>query len=218
MDRSCYRCGAQIEEGTTFCPSCSAPQIRVTVPSATDQPLTPPLPPGTPDSIQPPAIPVRFGPVERIQWRKFWRIALPLALINAASFVWGIAGVLVFTLGVVVAVSLYRRRHQGRLLASQGARLGAIAGLLTFAVIFILGISLVLHDPAEAHRQLLLAVQQKAASSPDPHMPQLIQFFATDQGFKAFLVFAALFTLAFCLVLGSAAGALTAVFSGNQRR
>lgn len=45
-----------VEEGVPFCPNCNAPQIRITG-LAPNEPVTPPLRPGTPGDLQPPAQP-----------------------------------------------------------------------------------------------------------------------------------------------------------------
>src|SRR5512146_3268581 len=80
MEYSCHQCGTAVEEGTAFCPQCGAPQIRVA--SAQQAPASPPLPPGTPETAQPPAEPVALEPgtaeavlPPRIEWSQ----ALPAA-------------------------------------------------------------------------------------------------------------------------------------------
>ena len=46
-----------MEDGHPFCPKCHAPQIKVPVRPPT-APVTEPLPPGTPEDVQPPAEPM----------------------------------------------------------------------------------------------------------------------------------------------------------------
>ena len=78
-----------MEEQTPFCRSCGAPQIRVAVPEEAapllNDPVTPPLEPGTPAGLQPPAIPVYFEVPAGIQWRKYVRIVLPFAFASLHS-------------------------------------------------------------------------------------------------------------------------------------
>jgi hypothetical protein len=210
-----------MEEHTTFCPSCGAPQIKVATPedSLTNQPSTPPLPPGTPDSVQPPALPLQLVPAGQIQWKKFRRMALLLSVISGAALVFlGPIGVLVLLADVVIAVSRYRRYHPGPLFASHGARLGAFAGFLSFIIALILSIPLVVRNSSEIHRQILVAIQQRTAGNPDPRAQQLGQWMATNQGMWTFIVFSMVLALILCLVLSSATGALTAAFSGNRQR
>src|ERR1051326_7417864 len=58
MDHACHQCGQEIEEGTPFCRHCGAPQIRI---PGLEEAATPPMPPGTPGEVQPPAEPVVIG-------------------------------------------------------------------------------------------------------------------------------------------------------------
>src|SRR5206468_6389886 len=39
MEQPCYKCGQTVEEGTPFCPHCSAPQIRVIIAEPPPLPL-----------------------------------------------------------------------------------------------------------------------------------------------------------------------------------
>src|SRR4051812_25940291 len=51
VEHNCYKCNAPVEEGITFCPQCSAPLIRVSLPEAPD--LSPaPSPVGITSGIQ----------------------------------------------------------------------------------------------------------------------------------------------------------------------
>src|SRR5262249_1638757 len=136
MPSTCYRCGAPVEEQTPFCAACGAPQIKVTVPAApANEPSSSPLPPGTPDSIQPPAVPVSFLPPGQIQWKKSGRVAVPLSVLAGISIaVIAPLGLLIFFGGIVYSVNRYRREHPGHLRASQGALLGALNGLISFLV------------------------------------------------------------------------------------
>jgi hypothetical protein len=224
MERSCYRCGAQVEEHTTFCPSCGAAQIKVTAPAGVpaDPGLSPPLDPGSPDSTPQPELPLQVVPSGQIRWRSFWRIALIISMLNGLAFIFlglfglSLAGMLVFVVGIAFAIVLYRPHHQGPLLASQGARLGAFAGLLSFAVLLFLTVLAVAPNPGEYRKQLVLAVQQQTAGNPDPRAQQVAQFVATRPGLILFTVFLVIFTLAFFVVLSSAVGALTAAFSRSK--
>lgn len=218
MQRSCYRCGAPVEEHTTFCPACGAPQIKVALPATANLPSPPAMPPGTPDSLSPPALPAQVIPASPIEQKKFWRIAVPFSLISGAALAFlGPFGIPIFLFAVVLAVSRYRRNYPGPLPASRGARLGAFTGLLTFIVAAGLGAIEALRNTSEIRNQFLQVIQQKAAD-PNLRTQQAAQFLATDQGFMFFLIFLGVFLLVFCLMLSSAVGALTVVFSGNKRR
>lgn len=177
------------------------------------------MPPGTPDSLSSPALPAQVIPASPIERKKFWRIAVPFSLISGAALAFlGPFGVPIFLFAVVLAVSRYHRNYPGPLPASRGARLGAFTGLLTFIVAAGLGAIEALRNTSEIRNQLLQVIQQKTATNPDLRTQQAAQFLATDQGFMFFLIFLVVFLLVFCLMLSSAAGALTVVFSGNKRR
>src|SRR5690348_4945365 len=110
MERECYRCGAKMEESAPFCPSCAAPQIRVSAPAPAEIPATPPLDPGTPASLEPPAIPVQTPARRAMAWKIFLRIALPISLVAAgAALMLGPLGLLAPLVGAAMAISLYQR-------------------------------------------------------------------------------------------------------------
>ena len=127
-------------------------------------------------------------------------------------------GILLLIGNVAIAVSRYRRDHPGPLFASQGARLGASGGLVSFAVALIFGIPQIARNWDEIRRQLFVAIQQKTAGNPDPHAQQATQLMGSNQGMVVFIVFSLVLALAFCLLLSSAAGALTATLSSNRQR
>ena len=215
MSSSCYRCGATVEQQTTFCPSCGAPQIRVTVPAATaNSPSTPPLPPGTPESVQPPAMPVSFGAPGQIQWRAYRRLAVPLSLLAGIiiAFVPPI-GLLIFFGALTYCVNRYRREHPGPLSNAQGARFGAFNGLVSFVVGAALRTAM-FH--AEIRQQIIQQLQQRYAGNPDPQMQQLVQLLGTTQGFTIFMVLFLLFLFFIFLIVSSFAGALTVTLSGHK--
>ena len=215
MTSSCYRCGAAVEEQTTFCPSCGAPQIRVTV-QATDAntPSTPPLPPGTPESVQPPAMPVSFGEAGQIQWRAYRRLAVPLSLLAGISIAFlPPIGLLIFFGAIIYSVNRYRREHPGPLSTSEGAWRGALSGLISYVVVAVLQTAL---NHAEMRRQMLQELERRYASNPDPQIQQVLHWVATTQGFTIFMVFLLLFLLFIFLVVSSFAGALAVRLSGHK--
>src|ERR1041385_7562161 len=119
MERACYRCGSQMGEQTPFCPSCGAPQIRVSVRTAvpdTHEPDSLNTPPPPLDSAPPqlPGGPVGLVPFRPVLWKKFFRIVFPMAvLVGASTAAMLPVGLLIFLpASVVLAIHLYRRRQQ----------------------------------------------------------------------------------------------------------
>src|SRR5437016_14507970 len=116
MQRACHRCGAQVDDHVPFCPSCGAPQIKVSTQesssAAPDLPVTQPLEPGTPGSIHPPAIKIPMAAAGALQWKRFLRISLPLAFLSGLATAFRPPlGFLFLLISIFIATSLYRRKQ-----------------------------------------------------------------------------------------------------------
>ena len=213
----CYRCGAQLEDQTTFCPECRAPQIRVAPPAApSNEPSSPPLPPGTPDSVQPPSIPVPL-PQNRIRWKEYMRLALPLSVVTGAGI--GVIppiGLVIFFAALIYCVNRYGRVHPGILRAGQGARLGTFSGLISYVVAVILRLAAFSHG--EYRQQMMADLQRRLAANHDPRVQQFLQWASTDHGFTVLLIWTMFFLLVIFLVLSSFAGAMTITLLRRERR
>ena len=217
MQNICYRCGGPIEGQTTFCPACGAPQIRV---STRAQPL---------ENAEAPAAGFQLGEVPfpapqslsltaEIAWRDFVRAAAPLAALT------GILTLVLPPLGLFVllpanlvwAISRYLRRRPMALRSGQGARMGAMMGLLSFGFFlasFFAGLSLFW---ADFHNVMIGRIHEIAAQNPDPQAQQMMQWFATPDGFIAFTAIGLASILLIFLVIGMGSGAL-AVALGRAR-
>jgi hypothetical protein len=218
MQSPCYRCGTPVEEQTAFCPSCGAPQIKVSVPAeSATQASDAQLSPGAPDLVPPPSIAATLGSPGKIQWKSYRRIAIPLSVIAgiAIAFIAPI-GLVTFFAAIIYSVNRYRRVHPGQLSPSQGARLGAFHGLISFAVATVIQISLL--NQGEFRRQMTLEVQRRFAGNPDPQVQQLVQWAETNQGFLVITALGMLFMLAVFLIVASLAGALTVTLWGRKDR
>lgn len=203
-----------------FCVACGAPQIKVTLPAAAqaNQPLTEPLPPGTPDSIQPAALPLQLLPTGQIQWKHFWRIALPLSIISGMTIaLFGILGVILFVVSIVVSIRRYRNEHAGPLVASHGMRLGAASGLLSYLVVLVFVIARVASDFGEFQREWLLNMQQRINSNADPQVQQIAHWAASHQGMIVLIPVSAMLGLVLVLLFSGVIGALAAAFSREER-
>jgi hypothetical protein len=224
MDHRCYRCGAEVEPGVPFCPNCRAPQIRVGE-GDDSEPATPPMPPGTPGEVQPPAerldlhhrsaeppprppiIIVRQAP--RIDWRPGLGAAAIGGLVLLFSMgLHPIIVVPVWVLAGMVSVWMYRRwRPHAILTPGLGARLGALTGAIggIYASVFF-GISAAFSGGQLRH-QLYEQLQQTAARSSNPEAQQMIQRFMTPEGFVLMIVFIIIFLFAFYIFFATVGGA-----------
>src|SRR6185312_14334224 len=157
-----------------------APQIRVAV---DDEPATPPLPPGTPDETQPPAQPVPVGgAAPHVRTGVDWSNALPASLwagaLLAVSWIVPYSGYFLWIIAAgIIAVALYKRRAgDATVTPANGARIGAVCGLfgfVGFAGILAVGL-LVLRGSTKFREMMQSAIQQAAASNPDPRAQEMI--------------------------------------------
>ena len=217
MQNSCYRCGGSIEGHTTFCPACGAPQIRVSTPA--QPPESADAPAADLELHEPPfTSSARLTLITGIAWRDFIRAAAPLAALT------GILTLLLPPLGLFVllpanlvwALSRYLRRRPMALRSGQGARMGAMMGALSFGFFlasFFAGLSLFW---GEFHNVMIERIHEIAAQNPDPQAQQMMQWFATPDGFIAFTAIGLGTILVIFLVIGLGSGAL-AVALGRAR-
>lgn len=207
MDRPCHRCGASVAEGAPFCPQCGAPQIRVAV----GESASAPLPPGTPDEVQPPAQPVFRRGIAWSAARPSIIVGGVLAAFTSLVVPLGGLGILLWTfLATLVVVRLYSRRPDVHLTGSLGARLGAATGLAAFLpwmVLFLVAIFGAHQGPA-LHESLIKSMRDYSASYPSPQAAQLMDFISTNSGFATVIVMMLVIWLLFSVICGALAGAL----------
>ena len=247
MEHSCYRCGAQIEEGVAFCPNCNAPQIRVA--AAENKPATGPLTPGTPGEVQPPAEPVDFrhpnypaqaelGPGTRdaggygmppqgtsadsIHWSEALPGALLAGIVIAVSWIIPFASFLLWPMAAgVLAVMLYlRRRPETALSGGAGARLGAIAGLFgfgLFAVMMAVDL-LVMRGGGKLRSAMEQVIQQSAARSGNPEAQAMMQRFLSPEGVAVLITIVFIMFLLIFVIFGSIGGVLGANLVSKKRK
>ena len=91
-----------------------------------------------------------------------------------------------------------------------GARLGALSGLICFAVASILEAVevLALHKGAEIRQALLTTINQAAARTSDPQALAMFERFKSPEGLEALMIFGILFGLLAGVVLAALTGAL----------
>ncbi|MGA2902642.1 MAG: zinc ribbon domain-containing protein [Candidatus Korobacteraceae bacterium] len=238
MEYPCYRCQAEIAEGTAFCPHCGAPQIRVIPPEAESQwtpgptpdlsaqPFPPPPPTAPPSSMWSPGSP--YSPLpSAIRWDLAWKGALlcgvGAALLSAIPIV--SVGCCLWMLGAgALSVSLYQKRAPETLITpGMGMKLGALAGLFGFVVNSVLStISfLTFRSRGDFRHAMEQQMQKQMASNPDPKVQEMMQhlldWMTTPQG-AATMIVLFLLIMGVVFVLFTAAGGALGASMFRRRR
>jgi hypothetical protein len=239
VEHECSQCGVVVEDGHPFCPSCHAPQIKVPVRPPT-APVTEPLPPGTPEDVQPPAEPVLSErsalaiqpsegspaqPKNKLVWRAALGSALMagmLAAIGTSIPIVPLAMLCMFAAGGL-AVTLYRRRAGYCAVTPwMGAKLGLLAGGWGFGLLALLS---ALRLFASSERLALRAafldkLHEATASTADPEVRQAMEQFrgyiATDHGLIMMVLIFLAIAAVFFLVFSALGGALGAALFGRE--
>jgi len=225
-----------------FCPNCNAPQIRI-ADIRGNEPATPPLRPGTPGEVQPPAQPASFE--QHGQWQQGssydsqgsrpygsqttsgiqWSDALPGAMMAGAVialswlvpvisfFLWPIAA------GALSVILYLRRRTDATITSGMGARVGAIAGLFGFlAFTIVTAIDLVLLRRGGKLREAMQQViQQSAARNTSPEAQAMMQRLATPEGVAVMITIVLIVFLVAFIGFGAAGGAIGAKLLNRPR-
>jgi hypothetical protein len=197
---------------------------------------TPPLPPGTPEELQPPAEPVT--PEPRREWNRQpiydvpgmdWKSARRSALI--AGIIGGIGSLV--PAGVFIAfwilaaggisITIYRRRTpHSQVSAVNGFRIGAMTGFLAFifnAILTSLGML-----SASTRAQLRGSLQQKlselVANTPDQAAQQtlrnLADWISTPGGLAAMVALTLFFAAMFFFIIAGIGGSIGASLFGKH--
>jgi hypothetical protein len=218
MEEPCYKCGQPVEQGIRFCPRCAAPQIRVVV--AEPPPSAAEIPPSA-NAVALPAsdsVPVLAVPAH---WSQALKPCALAALV--ASFLMSLGlnpFVAMFSVGFL-AVVFHRQSRAGiAVKAAQGARLGALSGLLWFAMSAILEtlVVLVFHKGPEIHQQLLASIGQAASRTTDPQVLATLDRFKTPEGLEILMIVGLVLAFVAAIVLSAMGGALGASVLGRKKQ
>jgi hypothetical protein len=222
MDQSCYKCGHVTEEGRVFCPHCRAPQIRVVISEAVaaagpvlQTAATAQASPALPASQ---TVPVLAVPMSWSQAIKPCALAAVLSTLLLLFRLYPI--VVMFTAGFL-AVLFYRQGRPGVVVkAGMGARLGALSGLLCFAMSSIIAAvgALVGNQGTQIRQWLITSIDQAAARTQDPQMLAVFERFKTPEGIEFLMVFLVVFGLVMTVAMSSISGALAAAIFGNSKK
>jgi hypothetical protein len=221
MEQSCYKCRQAVEEGTAFCPHCSAPQIRVVIAESAAPLAYAAAGAESQDSTALPAsqiVPVLALPM---QWSQALRPCALAALVASLLMSLGLNPfVAMFSVGFL-AVVFYRQSQRGIMIkTSSGAALGALGGLLWFAMssIFEALVVIFLHKGPELRNELLAKIQQAASQTSDPQVVAVFERFKSQGGLEFLMLMGLVFAFLASIVLGSLGGALGGAILGRRDR
>jgi hypothetical protein len=221
MEQSCYKCRQAVEEGTAFCPHCSAPQIRVVIAEPAAPLAYAAAGAESQDSTALPAsqiVPVLALPM---QWSHALRPCALAALVASLLMSLGLNPfVAMFSVGFL-AVVFYRQSQRGIMIkTSSGAALGALGGLLWFAMssIFEALVVIFLHKGPELRNELLAKIQQAASQTSDPQVVAVFERFKTQGGLEFLMLMGLVFAFLASIALGSLGGALGGAILGRRDR
>ena len=211
-----------MEQGVAFCPHCSAPQIRVVMAEPESAPPSFPNPTVTSQgaAVLPASqsVPVLALPT---RWSQAIRPCALAALVASILMSLGLNPfVAMFSVGFL-AVIFYRQRAPGIMIKpTTGAGLGALAGLLWFAMSSIIEALVVifLHKGAELRNALTEKLQQLSSQTADPQVLALFERFKTPEGLEFLMLASLVFAFLASIVLGGLGGALGGAILGRRNR
>jgi len=220
MEQPCYKCGANVEEGTPFCKQCGAPQIRVVM-SPSEVPALVQPSEGSPAAVPVPAMRLPVIPSPRVEWAR----ALPAAALGAVCSVVLAMGIPyamfgpAFLLGGAIAVLFYSRRSDRLPSPSAGAQIGAVSGGLIWLFFSIIMVGTLVYWPEMLRKQMLDSVTLLAARGHDAQQVQQIQdLLKTQAGLTAFVVFGVILLLVIFVAGSSIGGAFCAAWLAKRSR
>lgn len=222
MEQPCYKCGQVVEEGRPFCPHCMAPQIRVLVAEPAAAPVSASLAvPSAPSAAALPAaetVPVLAVPVG-------WSQALkPCALAAVIASVLMGLGLNPFVAMISVgflAVIFYRQGQPAAVIkAANGIRLGALSGLLWFAISSVLEALavLVLHKGPEVQKALADVIEQASKRTTDPQTLAMLDRLKTPDGHQFLMFFVLVSGFFTAIILSAIGGALCGSILGRRNK
>jgi hypothetical protein len=216
MDQPCYKCRETLSEGIPFCPHCGAPQIRVLIAEPQAEAMLPLAAGAAAVSAPPSSLHVEMPTLWSVGFRPCALAALTATLLMSLGLNPFVAMLAVGFL----AVFLFRQRNSGTSIkVGLGVRLGAISGLLWFAMSSILEATavLLLHEGGEIRGQLVEKINQVAAQTRDPQALAMFDRFKTPAGLEYLMVFGVIFAFLASIVLGAVGGALGGSLLGRRK-
>jgi hypothetical protein len=220
MEQPCYKCGQLVEVGRPFCLHCAAPQIRVVIAEPVAVPVLAEAAASSDGTTALPAsqtLPVLALPM---QWSQALKPCALAALVASLLMSLGLNPFVAMVSVGFLAVVLYRQRQPGAALRPlMGARLGALSGLLWFAVSSILEtvIVLTMHKGPELQKALTEVIEQATSRTSDPQALEMLQRFKTPDGLEFLMVAGIICAFVAAIVLSAIGGAVAGMILGRRK-
>jgi hypothetical protein len=156
-----------------------------------------------------------------MQWSEAFRPCALAALVASLLMSMGLNPfVAMFSVGFL-AVVFYRQGRRGiPIKATAGAALGALGGLLWFAMSSVLEALIVifLHKGPDLRNELIIKIQQAASQTSDPQVQGVFERLKTQGGLEFLMLAGLLFAFLASIILGGLGGALGATILGRREK
>jgi len=221
MEQPCYKCRQLVEEGRPFCPHCSAPQIRVLV-------AEPVAAVGTFAGVAVPSESAVELPASQtlpvlalaMRWSQALKPCALAALVASLLMAMGLNPFVAMICVGFLAVVFHRQgRREMVVKPTTGAALGALGGLLWFAISTILETSVVIftHKGPELRTELLARIQQASTQTSDPQVLSVFAQLKTPGGLELLMLIGIFFAFLAAIVLSGLGGAIGAAIFSRRR-
>lgn len=221
MEQPCYKCGQVVEEGRPFCPHCGAPLIRVIVaePVAAVAGLAS-AGAGSQDSSElsssqtVPVLALPFG------WSQALKPCALAALVALGLMMLGLHPFVAMLSVGFLAVVFYRQNRRGlSIRGTTGAGIGALGGLLWFAMAAILEVLMIVvtNKGAEVQAELLAKLDQAAKQTTDPQVLAWFDKMKSPGGLELLMISGIIFAFFASIVLAGLTGAICASLLGRRK-
>jgi hypothetical protein len=215
VQHPCSRCGAAVDNSSPFCPACEAPQIQ----------FTPHEPDRESVRLHPETVP--FSPVQVASATAKEHVQA----VSSARRRWLRAGIYAGAIGFVLnflptgpmlalpiagwlAVRFYTRMVRFPIRPKEGFRLGALAGLVTSAILFVLGTATMSAPGSRGEvRQAMLEMANRAHGlNPQIQPEQFVDYIFSPAG----IVMVILLSCVIFVVLSGLGGLISAFISSRR--
>src|SRR5258707_3496829 len=219
MKNFCEKCGKTEEWGFPFSPHCPPPKFGVVIAEPPPQPLS--FATASQESVVLPAsqtVPVLALPME---WSASIKPCGLAAMVASLLMYLGLNPFVAMACAGFLAVLFYRQRRPGiAIKAAAGAGLGALSGLLLFALSSVLEALIVifLHKGPEFRDAVVAKIQELSSQTSDPQVLALFDRIKTPDGFEFLMIVSLIAAFFAAIVLGGIGGTLGALILGRRDR